>query len=47
MECPKNNNIQETERIFEAGESCCNGCSEFSYNCGTAECRIITNKEEK
>ena len=45
-ECPKNQNIKETERIFEAGETCCNGCAEFQYNCGTAECNIL-KKEEK
>lgn len=41
MDCPKNKNIQETERIFEAGESCCNNCEEFKYSCGLGICKIL------
>lgn len=41
MNCPKNNNIEETERIFEAGEDCCKGCPEFTYSCGIGECAIL------
>lgn len=46
MECPKSKNIQETERIFEAGETCCSNCQEFCYNGGTAQCRVLEKKED-
>ena len=46
MECPKNTNIQETERIFEAGENCCSGCQEFCYDSAIAQCKILETKED-
>lgn len=47
MECPKKDNITETERIFESCSECCNNCPEFTYSGGLGQCNIIAKKEDE